>query len=154
MADWDMMFTFVDDLQTILEDNLETNLDTEESTTYPLPMGPVLDYEINVPEDDPTLILLAENMGLESQEAGSEILLGNVNLWVILRGTQRKYPRRLFLYEKAIRKTIWENKHQGTDSDRYYRTTDVIYGLERTMGSRVIKDMMLTIMCQGQYSYV
>ena len=152
MADWDMMFTFVDDIQTILEDNLETNLDLETSTTYPLKMGPVLDYEVDIVDNDPTFIILPENMAVESKEAGSDVLLGNVQLYTVLRGTQRKYPRRLFLYEKAIRKTIFENKNQ--DGEREYWITDTIYGLERTVGSRVIKDMMLTIMCRGQFSYV
>lgn len=149
------MFTFVDDLKTILENNLETALQAEESRTYKLPMGPVLDYEINVPEKDPTLILLPENMTVEGNEAGSEILLGNVQLWVILRGTQRRYPRRLYLYEKTIRKTVFENRRQGTVTDeRMYWVTDVVYGLERNMGSRVIKDMMLTVMCRGQFNYL
>jgi hypothetical protein len=151
VADWDMMFDFVDDIKTILEDNLEANLILEASTTYKLPMGDVLDYEVNVADRDPTMIILPESMGVENAEAESEILLGNVNLWVILRGTQRRYPRRLFLYEKAIRKTIFENRRQG--ADRMYWITDSVYGLERTMGGRVIKDMMLTIMCRGQFDY-
>ncbi len=153
MADWDMMFDFVDDLQTILTDNLEANLDLETSATYPLEMGPVLDYENNVFDNDPTFLILPETMGVESKEAGSDILLGNVNIWTVLRGTQRKYPRRLFLYEKALRKTIFENNSQN-GGQREYWATDIIYGLERTLGSQVIKDMMLTIMCRGQFSYV
>ncbi len=154
MADWDMMFTFVDDIQTILTDNLEVNLVIEETAhpEYPLPMGPVLDYEINVPEKDPTFIILPETNDVTGQEAGSEILTGNVMVWLILRGTQRKYPRRIFLYEKAIRKTIFENRDQG--EDRFYRATAATYGLERTMGSRVIKDAMFTIVPRGQFSYV
>ncbi len=151
MADWDMMFDFVDDIKTILEGNLETNLILEASTTYKLPMGDVLDYEVNVADRDPTMIILPETMGVESAEAESEILIGDVKLWVILRGTQRRYPRRLFLYEKAIRKTIYSNRNQ--DEDRMYWITDTVYGLERSMGGRVIKDMMLTIMCRGQFSY-
>ncbi len=152
MADWDMMFDFVDDLQTILEDNLEANLDLETSSDYPLEMGPVLDYEANIFDNDPTFIILPENMSVESKEAGSDVLLGNVNLWTVLRDTQRKYPRRLFLYEKAIRKTIFENRTQN--GDREYWITDTIYGLERNLGSQLIKDMMTTIMCRGQFSYV
>ena len=148
-----MMFDFVDDLQTILEDNLETNLDLETSSDYSLAMGPVLDYENNVFDNDPTFLVLPENMGVESKEAGSDVLLGNVNLWTVLRGTQRKYPRRLFLYEKAIRKTIFENNSQN-GGQREYWVTDTIYGLERNLGSQLIKDMMTTIMCRGQFSYV
>ena len=147
---WDLMYTFVDDLVTIIEGGLKDLLDAEKSVTYRLPMVKVYDYEINVPEQEASLVILPESMEVTAKEAGSDIFTGNVMLWTILRDAERKYPRRLYLYEKALRKLIFTNKNY---SGREYWADRIVYGMERTMGSRLVKDMALTVMCRGQYSY-
>jgi hypothetical protein len=145
------MYTFVDELKTILEGNLKTYLDAEASRTYKLPMPEVYDYEKVTFEKDPSLMILPETMTVESKERGGEVLLGQIMLWFVLKGTKRRYPRRLYLYDKAIRKTIWDNKNQ---SNREYWINDTTYLMERTLDSQLIHDMMVTVMARGEYNYV
>lgn len=148
---WDMMYTFIDDLKTIFETYLQTYLTAEATTAYPLPMPTVYDYEKVTFEKDPSLLVLGETMTVESRERGGEVLVGQIMLWFVLKGTKKKYPRRLYLYDKAIRKTIWNNNPY---SGREYSIDDTAYLMERTINEELIHDMMLTVKTRGEYNYI
>jgi hypothetical protein len=99
--------------------------------------------------------LLGETNRVVGREVASEIFEGQVMLYLVVADTKARYPARLYLYEKAIRACIYANKYRtGTwDGERYYFVGDSVYGLQREVGSRLIKDLALTIHGRLQYSY-
>jgi len=142
---------YLPDLKILLETYLQTYLTALASTTYPLPMPTFYDYEKNTFEKMPAGVLLPENSIPGEQEAGGEFIDTDIMLDLAVSDVKNEIlPMRLFLYERAIRECIWNNRDYNDNS---YKCGKADYSLEFNNGTQVQKDLFLTIAASGQYSY-
>lgn len=137
-----MILDFINGLETILG-NWATYSTLAKPTVYK--------YERIVEERMPSILLLPESTAVVSREAGAEILESSILVVFTLRFDQKTLPQKLYEYEESIRKCIWNQKLFGGN---HYKVTTIEYGMSYTTGSVRLKNMIVTVIAQGEHNYV
>jgi len=132
---------FVDDYATILTDLSEFTNN---------PNLAIHKMSKKMPDVYPQCLILPENTVVIEQEAGGEVMESTITLFITIRVPRVTLHTLIYEYEWAVRRAVWKNK---TLNGRYYRITLAEYGLEHEIGSVRVRDLIVTAMAKGQYSY-
>lgn len=142
--------SYIEDLKTILDNNLESYLDARSEDGYELYKPSFYLYEKKVFENYPSMVILTENITKDYSSRGAEVINASAIIYLFITGDEKKLAKLAYNYEACIRECIFDNR---TYNDKYFIWDTSEFSLQVNVGSQIVKQITMRLNIKSQEVY-